>query len=205
MKKVMIILILSSFVFVFVLIDNYFSKKSKTIIENESIKKFSDILESSIDDLIEERLFKDLLKTTYDETKEISAVYINTESINNLLSKTNQKISSLLNEETKCSIPLGSLIFKSFLSDKGPMVNIRVIPTSSYKTDVITKTNPLGINNTNFEVYLKVILNLETVVPLIKEQVSYETELLLASVFIQGETPEYYYYSGQGTIEALPQ
>ena len=35
--------------------------------------------------------------------------------------------------------------------------------------------------------------------------INYESNVLLGSILIQGEIPYYYYYSGTGTIEALPQ
>ena len=61
-----------------------------------------------------------------------------------------------------------------------------------------------GINNALFELYLKVDIEVDTVIPLRKDEINFTTNILLASQIIQGEIP-YYYYSGNGTIEALPQ
>jgi len=54
------------------------------------------------------------------------------------------------------------------------------------------------------EIYLKIEIHVDTIVPLKQEQVNYVTHILLVSQVVQGEIP-YYYYSGNGTIEALPQ
>lgn len=60
-----------------------------------------------------------------------------------------------------------------------------------------------GINNALFEIYLSVFIEIDTIIPLNKNHIVFATNILLVSQIIQGEVP-YYYYSGDGTIEALP-
>ena len=50
---------------------------------------------------------------------------------------------------------------------------------------------------------LNVIIEVETIIPLKQTTINYDTNILLASVVVQGEVP-YYYYMGEGAIQSLP-
>ena len=149
------------------------------------------------------------MKFKYNKEDLISSIYIDTVIINELLSSSNLIISRLLQEGTieksiqDIKLPLGMLISKSLFTTLGPDINIEVLPITSYKTDIITSLKEYGINNSIFEVYLKVYVNVETIIPLKQSTINYETNILLASQIIQGEVP-YYYYLGEGTIQSLP-
>ena len=67
------------------------------------------------------------------------------------------------------------------------------MPVSSYKTDIYTNLIDYGINNSLFELYLKINIKIETIIPLKTSQIDYNTNLLLSSIVIQGEVPYYYY------------
>lgn len=190
-------------------IDNYFSKKSDLYITQEVTTIISDVIGEALSyNKVFQKTDK-ILNYKYNSDNVISSIYIDTVIVNELLSNSNLVLSRLLTEGTieksiqDISLPLGMLISKSLFTTLGPDINIEVLPITSYKTDIITSLKDYGINNSIFEVYLKIAVNVETIIPLKQSTINYETNILLASQIIQGEVP-YYYYMGEGAIQSLP-
>ena len=215
-KAIKLVLILSITILIpiviLTMIDNYYSTKSNIYIEGEVTKTISSILTEALKKPINEQLSKNkILDCKYDNNQVIKGVYINAEVDNAIIIEVNQTINQLIDENvineaiSKIDIPLGSLVSKAIFSNLGPNISIKAIPISSYKSNIYTKTKSLGINNSNFEVYVNIKIDVQTLIPLKEQAINYESNVLLGSILIQGEIPYYYYYSGTGTIEALPQ
>lgn len=189
--------------------DNYFSKKADLYLTQEVTTIISDVIGDALSDNVIFKKTNELLKCKYNNENLISSIYIDSNVVNELLSNSNQIISKLLKESSieksiqDIKLPLGMLVSKSLFTTLGPDINIEVLPITSYKTDIITTLKSYGINNSIFEVYLKIIVNVETIIPLKQTQINYETKILLASQIVQGEVP-YYYYMGEGAIQSLP-
>ena len=215
-KAIKLVLILSITILIpiviLTMIDNYYSTKSNIYIEGEVTKTISSILTEALKKPINEQLSKNkILDCKYDNNQVIKGVYINAEVANAIIIEVNQTINQLIDENvineaiSKNDIPLGSLVSKAIYTPLGPNISIKAIPISSYKSNIYTKTKSLGINNSNFEVYVNIKIDVQTLIPLKEQSINYESNVLLGSILIQGEIPYYYYYSGTGTIEALPQ
>ncbi len=215
-KAIKLVLILSITILIpiaiLTMIDNYYSTKSNIYIEGEVTKTISSILTEALKKPINEQLSKNkILDCKYDNNQVIKGVYINAEVANAIIIEVNQTINQLIDENvineaiSKIDIPLGSLVSKAIFSNLGPNISIKAIPISSYKSNIYTKTKSLGINNSNFEVYVNIKIDVQTLIPLKEQAINYESNVLIGSILIQGEIPYYYYYSGTGTIEALPQ
>lgn len=211
MKKLIIILLVILIpILILVVIDNYFSERSRIYVEKEVITVISNSLTTSLEKPIQDSLFSSpMLLYQYDKNEVIKGIYIDSNVINQILINVNQSLKEALDkgvlekEITNIEIPLGSLISKSVFANVGPNVPIKILPISFYKTDIVTNMKPYGINNVLFEVYLNIKIEVDTIIPLRKDEINFSTNILLVSQLLQGEVP-YYYYSGDGTIEALP-
>lgn len=211
MKKIIaIVLVILIPIGILAIVDNYFSSRSKMYIEKEVMTVVSNTITQSLEQPIQDYIFqKDLLYYQYDRENIIKGIYINSAAINEILLSVNKSMKELLDKDIleqeiqDIQIPIGLLISKSLFTDFGPRVKIRVLPISFYKTDIITNMKSFGINNALFEIYLSVFIEIDTIIPLNKNHIVFATNILLVSQIIQGEVP-YYYYSGDGTIEALP-
>lgn len=194
---------------ILVCVDNYFSEKSELFIEKEVTTIISDTIGEMIEKSSALKETTELLKYKYSQTGVINSIYIDSSKTSAILSNTNLLMSRLLKEGTleksieDISLPLGMLISKSMFTTLGPSINIEVLPVTSYKTDIVTNLVDYGINNSLFEVYLKINVEVETIIPLKQKKVDYVTNILLSSVVLQGEVP-YYYYMGEGAIQSLP-
>lgn len=178
--------------------------------EKEVITVISNSLTISLEKPIQDSLFSSpMLLYQYDKNEVIKGIYIDSNVVNQILINVNQSLKEALDkgvlekEITNIEIPLGSLISKSVFANVGPNVPIKILPISFYKTDIVTNMKPYGINNVLFEVYLNIKIEVDTIIPLRKDEINFSTNILLVSQLLQGEVP-YYYYSGDGTIEALP-
>ena len=191
------------------MIDNYFSKKSDLYIEKEVTTIISDILAESIEKNNVLNDTDNILNYKYNTDGKISSIYIDSTKTSKIISSMNLTLSKLLRDGTieesvkDINMPLGMLVSRALFTTLGPDIKIEVLPVSSYQTDIYTNLVDYGINNSSFELYLKVNIKVETIIPLKTSQIDYNTNLLLSSIVIQGEVP-YYYYMGEGAIQSLP-
>ena len=191
------------------MIDNYFSKKSDVYIEKEVTTIISDILAESIEKNNVLNDTDNILNYKYNTDGKISSIYIDSTKTSKIISSMNLTLSKLLRDGTieesvkDINMPLGMLVSRALFTTLGPDIKIEVLPVSSYQTDIYTNLVDYGINNSLFELYLKVNIKVETIIPLKTSQIDYNTNLLLSSIVIQGEVP-YYYYMGEGAIQSLP-
>ncbi|MBS5852406.1 MAG: sporulation protein YunB [Staphylococcus sp.] len=210
MKKLLLLFFIFLIpIFLLTMIDNYFSKKSNLYIEKEVTTIISDILAESIE---KNNVLKDtdnILNYKYNTDGKISSIYIDSTKTSKIISSINLTLSKLLRDGTieesvkDINMPLGMLVSRALFTTLGPDIKIEVLPVSSYKTDIYTNLIDYGINNSLFELYLKINIKIETIIPLKTSQIDYNTNLLLSSIVIQGEVP-YYYYMGEGAIQSLP-
>ena len=191
------------------MIDNYFSKKSDLYIEKEVKTIISDILAESIEKNNVLNDTDNILNYKYNTDGKISSIYIDSTKTSKIISSMNLTLSKLLRDGTieesvkDINMPLGMLVSRALFTTLGPDIKIEVLPVSSYQTDIYTNLVDYGINNSLFELYLKINIKVETIIPLKTSQIDYNTNLLLSSIVIQGEVP-YYYYMGEGAIQSLP-
>ena len=191
------------------MIDNYFSKKSDLYIEKEVTTIISDILAESIEKNNVLNDTDNILNYKYNTDGKISSIYIDSTKTSKIISSMNLTLSKLLRDGTieesvkDINMPLGMLVSRALFTTLGPDIKIEVLPVSSYQTDIYTNLVDYGINNSLFELYLKVNIKVETIIPLKTSQIDYNTNLLLSSIVIQGEVP-YFYYMGEGAIQSLP-
>lgn len=210
MKKFLLLFFIFSIpILLLTMIDNYFSKKSDLYIEKEVTTIISDILAESIEKNNVLNDTDNILNYKYNTDGKISSIYIDSTKTSKIISSMNLTLSKLLRDGTieesvkDINMPLGMLVSRALFTTLGPDIKIEVLPVSSYQTDIYTNLVDYGINNSLFELYLKVNIKVETIIPLKTSQIDYNTNLLLSSIVIQGEVP-YYYYMGEGAIQSLP-
>ena len=111
------------------------------------------------------------------------AVYIPNEFLKN----------SKSNEINFC---LGTFLTSSlginFLNLTWPNIKIKILPVGSALIDYETKFLNAGINQTNFQVWLKVKFNSQIINPLNKEKFVFTKKIFLVNTLINGRIPDAY-------------
>lgn len=199
MKKIIVyvfILVISLFVFLSIqFVNGYFSDRVNIYIENKGTVYTQNYIEQSLRESVVNNIDIDSMYYINKNEEEVKQVLINTSQINLILQKINKTLDSallLLNDE-RLSLPLGIILGETIFSSLGPNIELKVYPVGSYTCDVMSSIEEYGINNSLFEIYIKVKVKIETIIPLRSSVSEVECHIPLVMQILQGNVPRYYY------------
>ena len=101
-------------------------------------------------------------------------------------------IASTDNGTITVNIPAGNLSGIDLLLGKGPEVPVKIIVLTSSKVDLRNEIFSLGINQSKYQLYLEVSIDVDVLVPWGVESATVITEVLVADTVIVGQVPETY-------------
>ena len=222
-NKFLILLILSIFSSFFLL--EFLGNKLTTSLYNyvniESKRIVSNIVNSSVNEIISSNLTEELFIITKNQQNEIELLDYNTKQVNIILKKVTDNIQAklLLLEEGRienfdiantfkygklkftkggviCEITLGSLKKNAFFSNFGPIVPIRMTFLGDIVSNIDTKITPYGFNSLVVEISLHVEIEEHIIMPTTSKKSTITIDAPLTLKIIQGIVPEYYYQEG---------
>ena len=174
--------------------DSYFMKTIITTAEFETKEYANDIINKSINETIDNMnvSYNDfLIKTNEYNFYSISAntILINkfcTELNNNILKKLNNNISRNIN------IPFGSVFGIEIFSNLGPDINFEIVPIGNTLVNYETSFESVGINQTNFKIWIDIVIVIKIVNPLQKKELQLNRKVMLINTIINGDIPNNY-------------
>lgn len=217
---IVLLAILTSF-FLLEILGSKLNKQLYNYVNVESKRIVSNVVNYSVNEIIEKNLSDDLFEITKNSRGEIELLDYNTKSVNALLKTINQQIQQeLLNlEEGKvkeyviaetfkkgrlknvksgiiCEIPLGILRNNTFYSNFGPYIPIRMSFLGAVRSYITTKITSYGFNSLVLEVTLHIEVEEKITMPTASNVSTLKIESPLTLKVIQGIIPEYYYTKG---------
>lgn len=90
-------------------------------------------------------------------------------------------------------IPFGSLLGSNLLMGKGPDVTVEIILLTSSAVDFKSKVASCGINQTSYQLFLEIKMDVDVLVPWGTESATVITEVLIADTVLVGKVPETYF------------
>lgn len=90
------------------------------------------------------------------------------------------------------SIPIGNLSGINVLMGKGPNITVDVIMLTSSKVDFRNEIESTGINQTKYQLYLDITMDIDVLVPWGTESAETVTEVLISDTVIVGDVPSTY-------------
>ena len=93
---------------------------------------------------------------------------------------------------SEIGIPLGSLLFPSAFSGKGPVIPIRVIAVSTSDAAFESVFSSAGINQTLHRILLHATASLTVLTPLGAQNVTADSQIIVAETVIVGTVPTSY-------------
>lgn len=108
----------------------------------------------------------------------------------NILKKVNQRLANL--DYQTIAIPLGSLSGITFLSGRGPLINVKMLPKGSVNSQIISSLQEAGINQTLHTVDIKITAQITSIIPLFSTTDQIECDCPIAQSVIVGNVPDYY-------------
>ena len=147
------------------------------------------------ENVIDEIQISTLYMMNEDDNKQVKSVIINTSQINKILGLVNKTMKNQMDKlrEEKLTIPLTSIFGETLFSKIGPNLNLRIIPIGNFKCDVVSEVSEYGINNSLFEIYILIKINIDSIVPLNKINSDTNCKIPIVMQVIQGDVPRYYY------------
>ncbi len=183
---------------IIITIANYQSRITAVLTINESVNAE---LQSN------PQLYQNLLTASYDESGNVTALNANALLINEAKANLTEVVAKSLEglREEKISIPLGTIFGWQLLSGKGPDIEFAVIPASYVESDIVTKIESAGINQTKNSIYMRFNVTVSAIIPGYTTSVDVENDVLIADVLVVGETPIYYGVNGTGAENFVDQ
>ncbi len=139
--------------------------------------------------------YGDLCNVSKDSNGNITMISANVITVNEIISDVAIKIQEELNKEKNNSynIRLGTLTGLKLLAGTGPNINIKIEVIGNLDTDLRSKFESAGINQTLHRLYLQVECNAIILTPYSTKEEKIVNQVLLAEAVIIGTTPNTYY------------
>lgn len=219
LKTIILIILLTTFSSLFLL--SILGKRLSPILAryvNVEARRFaSNIIGSTVNDIVAEGISEDLFKLNSSENK-VEILDYNTKQVNLLLSKINksihQKLTNLedgyienmpisesfkLEKITKngivCRVPMGSLRKNSLFVNVGPSIPIKMSFVGQVESSLKTTIKEYGINYLAIEISVHVTVEEQVLMPTMSRKETLNIEAPLTVKIIQGKIPNYYFSS----------
>ncbi|MCR5664429.1 MAG: sporulation protein YunB [Oscillospiraceae bacterium] len=123
----------------------------------------------------------------------ISAISCNMARINSLSARIlDRVVGATENYTTTVKIPLGNLSGISLLMGRGPMVPVQIVTLTSSRVEFGNHIVTAGINQTKHQITLRVLVDIDILVPWGSESTQVATDVLIADTVVIGQVPDTY-------------
>lgn len=135
--------------------------------------------------------YSDFYTYVVDNDGYITLFEVNSLLINNITTNINNSLQKELIDTTEkiISIPIGEVFFVEYFSDFGPTYKYGIIPIGYASVTYETKFTSIGINQSNFQVFLNVKADMKIVNPLYEKDFTVEQKVVLLDTIIGGKVP----------------
>ena len=130
-----------------------------------------------------------------DSNGRISALSVNSVLVNDMCAKIAADVSAgLANLSPEdVAVPVGALLGFGPLANRGPALSVKILPHGSASVDYETSFASAGINQVNYQIWLKVSAAAEIVNPFRDAPITIERKIMLVNTLITGEIPGFYF------------
>lgn len=173
--------------------DSAFMETVITQAEIETKSSANNIINTAIQETIDEMNISSsdfIIK----ENSDISSISANTVLINEFCSNISNKISDYFNIQYDkiIEIPIGSLFGIEWLSNIGPSIGFNIMPSKEALVNYNTEFNSVGINQSNFKIWIDINTTVRIINPLQKKEIEFNRKVMIVDTVINGVVPENY-------------
>ncbi len=162
----------------------YQAKVIVTQISNEETEK-----------IMQNYTYKDLVHIEEDSEGNVTFLESNVVLINQIKSSIVNNIQKRFTEDRNVNIEirLGALTGSRLISNIGPKIKIKVIPSGTITSTLETEFYSVGVNQSLHRIYLNIDCTVSILSPFETVSQSIQNKILLSESVIVGNTPENYY------------
>lgn len=137
---------------------------------------------------------KNLLEFKNSPSGELLYVQVNTVDLNKIQSEALDVLQEAFRDLSgfKVYVPLGQTLGSRIFAPVGPRIPVTLYPYGTVRVELRDSYDVTGINQTKFEVTLKVTCMVRVVIPLISARTEVTTDVPLTTVLIPGKVPPTY-------------
>lgn len=138
--------------------------------------------------------FVDMVEYGHDANGDLNSIKINATRVNAVMQRSVQKTQNGLSDmiSSGVNIPVGSVSGITFLSGKGPNLNVAVIPVGAVDARLRSEFSEIGINQTIHKIYLSLDSTIKIIIPGAGNTIKSSSEVLLVESVIIGKVPDTY-------------
>ena len=98
----------------------------------------------------------------------------------------------------KMKVYFGQMVKSRLFADKGPSIEVTLVPKGAVAVNLEPKIETAGINMVLVNIMLNITMDVSLVVPFPTESITVDTQFPIATAVVVGDTPEWYWNSGSG-------
>lgn len=188
------VLIIFVFMLLFLFIDLRLKASILELAQAKAQIKVTELINQAISDkIVRETEYKDIVYVHKDDEGRIVMIQANTIILNQIMAKTTTAIlDSFKNGEDCVTVPMGQITGFTLLSNSGPRIKVRIIPTRQLNVSVKDQFEQAGINQTRHRIYLEINSRIKMTVPLMGKDFNVVATIPMAETIIVGEVPNTY-------------
>lgn len=173
----------------------------ETVGSNALKNSLSNVVDGAVNDMVDELGVKygKMVNIERNPDGTIAALTFNNTYINGYKADLSDGCSDRLSkfDKTVVPIPVGSLIGISFFNGRGFNINVRATIYGFAVTDVVSKFESAGINQTRHTIYLEVKASAHAYMGLCRLEESVDETIILVETIIVGTVPDTYYIGNE--------
>lgn len=177
----------------------YCSNYLRQLATEMALSDASDIITTAVNATIQTKMsegdfgYDHFVTLEKDNNGNISAITTNMTRINHLSSEIlKDVIKAADNGRLDICIPIGNLLGSNLLLGKGPEVPVDIIMLTSSRTEYRNVLETASINQTKHQILLRVIVDVDVLVPWETVSTQVECDVLIAETVIVGTVPDTY-------------
>ncbi len=194
-KIVVVFLIIS---IISVLVDIKLRPVIQTVGGNALKNTLSNVLDGTVNEMVDSLGIKynDMVNIEKNNDGTIAAITLNSTCVNGYKADISDGCSDKLSNfnETVVPVPLGSIIGGAFFNGRGACMEICATIYGFAVTDVISRFESAGINQTRHTIYLNVSASAHAYMGLCHLNETVDETIILVETIIVGTVPESYYH-----------
>lgn len=166
--------------------------------QSEAKATATKIVNDTIDDVMENYTYTDLVVINKDNDGKINSIHADTATLNKIVSNIATNIQKNIDsqENRDIYIRLGTFTGITLLSGRGPKVPIRISSIGNIDTNIKSEFESAGINQTIHRITLETKCEIQILTPFNTIVSSVEDKVILAENIVIGEIPESYFDIG---------
>ncbi|MBQ3502545.1 MAG: sporulation protein YunB [Clostridia bacterium] len=173
------------------IIKTYCTAKINSITEQAINVAVSNVINTTIN-------YDNIMTINYNQTGEINYITANQYMINTItreiIKDANERIKML--DDDYMQIPLGTLTGIAIFSGRGTRVKLSASPVAIIGSSFDSTFVNVGINNTLHKIYLTINARVEMNLPIKKQSINVNQQVLLCESVIVGKVPNMYFNNG---------